>query len=409
MVIRRKEFGNILVLTHWSFNDPLIQTYTLPYVKIIRNILPINQNITLVTYEQEKIALTADDGRRVNDEWKVNNLQLIAHSYRPMGIGKLMLLLYQLFELVAIIKKQRISTIHCLCTPAGSIGYMLSKITGTRLIIDSYEPHAESMIENGTWSRKSLAFLLLFWLEKMQSKRCACFIATSAGMKDYAREKYDVYSNNFYTKPACVDLEKFVLSEKDSFLVKDLELKDKIVCVYAGKLGGIYLKSEVFDFIKECYRHWGDEFRFLLLTNSDRADVLTEIVRVGLPERVVLQIQVKHNVIPKYLALGDFAINPVKPVPTKRYCTSIKDGEYWAVGLPVVITKDISDDSEIIRKSGYGYELNELSNEEYKRAIVAVDNLISGDIAILKQNIRQLAEVYRSFEIAKNIYMEVYS
>ena len=43
---------------------------------------------------------------------------------------------------------------------------------------------------------------------------------------------------------------------------------------------------------------------------------------------------------------------PVKPVPTKRYCTPVKDGEYWALGLPVIITEGISDDSGIIRENG---------------------------------------------------------
>ena len=30
---------NIVVLTYWSFNDALIQTYTIPYIKIIKNYL----------------------------------------------------------------------------------------------------------------------------------------------------------------------------------------------------------------------------------------------------------------------------------------------------------------------------------------------------------------------------------
>jgi glycosyltransferase involved in cell wall biosynthesis len=400
---------NIMILTHWSYNDALIQNYTLPYVKIIRSVLTKSQKIIIVTSEQKKIALKVKEIRKINKEWKRDNIKLIAQPYHTMGIWKILNLLYHLFKLIAIIKYKKISTIHCFCTPAGSIGYLLSKITGARLIIDSYEPHAESMMENGTWNEKSLRYQLLIWFEKLQSQRAACFIAPTESMKEYAKRKYNVEPKNFYVKPACVNLEKFNLRNKDETLLYELGLNGKTVCVYAGKLGGIYLNTEVFEFMKECYQYWGDDFKFLILTNATHEEVQKEMTRVGLPKTSVIQKEIKHEEVPRYLSMGDFAINPVKPVPTKKYCTSLKDGEYWATGLPIVITKNISDDSEIIRNSGYGYELQKLNAQEYQRAIFAIDHLISGNIMELKLKIRKIAEKYRSFEIAEKVYAEIYS
>jgi glycosyltransferase involved in cell wall biosynthesis len=403
------KIANILVLTHWSFRDALVQTYTLPYLKIIRSVLPKNQKIILVTVEQKNIALTDNEVKNINQNWEIENLSLVAQAYQAMGVLKMLTLVYQLCHLIFIVKYYKISTIHCFCTPAGAIGFLLSKITGARLIIDSYEPHAQSMLENGTWSKWSAPYRLLSWFERLQTQRATCFIATTAGMKKYAQRTYGVDPKVFYIKPACVNLEVFNLREADKDLVDELGLRGKIVCVYAGKLGGIYLNSEVFDFIQVCYKYWGDNFRFLLLTNSPRDKVLQEIERVGLHERTVIQKQVKYEDVPRYLSISDFAINPVKPVPTKKYCTSIKDGEYWASGLPVVITKDISDDSDIIRESGYGYELQKLDFTEYKLAILTIDKLINGNVFELSQNIREIAKKYRNYQIAINIYTEIYS
>ena len=123
---------------------------------------------------------------------------------------------------------------------------MLSKFTGAELVIDSYEPHAESMVENGTWKKDGLAYKILFSLEKKQTQRAKALIGTTAGMKQYALEKYGVEVKNFFVKPACVDLEKFSPSEKDSKLLKEFGFENKIVCVYAGKLGGIYFKRRSF-------------------------------------------------------------------------------------------------------------------------------------------------------------------
>jgi glycosyltransferase involved in cell wall biosynthesis len=400
--------ANILVLTHWSYKDALVQTYTLPYVQTIRNLLPLNYSITLVTSEQEHLALSPQEADVTNQQWKVQNMKLVALPYTRFGWKKMLKSVTELFALVKLIKREKIQVIHAFCTPAGSIGYVLSRITGTRLVVDSYEPHAESMVENKTWKPNGAAYRLLHQLERWQTKRAFSLIATAYGMKQYAKEQFGVDVKRFYVKPACVDLEKFSPRGKNQKLLEELGLVGKIVCVYAGKLGGIYLKEEVFDFIKCCYDSWGETFRFVMLTNASLEEIHVERTRVGLPENIVLSRFVLHEEVPSYLSLGDFAINPVKPVPTKRYCTSIKDGEYWAMGLPVVITSNISDDSDIIEQHEIGYVLKTLSEPEYRKAVQVIAELLQQDRPALQSKIHSVAERYRNFGIAKEIYRSLY-
>jgi hypothetical protein len=233
--------GNILVFTQWSFKDALVQTYTLPYIDIIRKIISHDRKIFLVTAEQEHIALTPDETAQINKEWGKRNMQLLPGPYKRFGVTKMLKATGNLARLLRIIKKEKIKIIHAFCTPAGSFAYILSKFSGAELIIDSYEPHAESMVENGTWKKNGMAYKILFSLEKKQTQRARALIATTAGMKQYALDRYGTEVKNFFVKPACVDLVKFFPSEKDHSLLKELDLENKIVCVYAGKLGGIYL------------------------------------------------------------------------------------------------------------------------------------------------------------------------
>ena len=399
---------NILVFTQWSFKDALVQTYTLPYVEMIRQIISPERKILLVTSEQEHIALTNEETSRINRNWEEKNMELIPESYRRFGIKKMISAIGSLAKLIKVIKKEHVDTIHAFCTPAGSIAYVLSKFTGASLIIDSYEPHAEAMVENGTWKKNGTAFKILFYLESKQTRRAKALIATTVGMKQYALERYGVEVKKFYVKPACVDLKKFYPTGKDASLLNELDFENKIVCVYAGKLGGIYLQEEVFQFIKLCYDHWKDDFRFLILSNASKEDIDEESKKAGLPERIVVSRFVFHDEIPKYLSLGDFAINPVKPVPTKRYCTSIKDGEYWAMGLPVVISPNISDDSGIIEKENIGVVVDLSDKASLPASIEKLEALLKDKIA-LKEKIRQIAIRYRSFEIAERIYKEIYN
>ena len=117
---------------------------------------------------------------------------------------------------------------------------------------------------------------------------------------------------------------------------------------------------------------------------------------------------VPHAEVSKYLALADFALTPVKPVPTKRYCTPIKDGEYWAMGLPVVIPSQISDDSEIIDKERIGAVLKDSSKLSYNQAIRSIDRLLQIPKDELYAKIRQVAVKYRSYDIAEVVYGKLY-
>ena len=400
---------NLLILTYWSYKDALIQTYTLPYVRIIRKNLPKKSKIYLFTIEQDFYKMSDDEWKIEKQKLATENIILLRVRYSKFGIKMMFKFIGVFISLFFLIITKNISKIHTWCTPAGTIAYILSVFTFKPLIIDSYEPHAESMVENGEWQRNSKAFKILFWFEKRMSRRAKTVIALTEGMKQYAKEKYNAEFKNYYVKPSMVDLQKFSfdsLNNKD--FRKKLNFEGKIVGLYAGKFGGIYLQEEVFDLIKTAYDYWGDKFKMLILTNTSEEEILNYAKKADIPNEILIVKYVDYSEVENYFRIADFAINPVKPVSSKRYCTSIKDGEYWAMGLPVIITKNISDDSEIIEQENIGYVLKELNSEEYTNAIKKIDELLKTDNKRLRDKIRKIAIKYRSFAIAERIYADIY-
>ncbi|MCX8490692.1 MAG: hypothetical protein ORN54_06450 [Cyclobacteriaceae bacterium] len=399
--------NNILILTYWSYPDALIQTYTLPYLGIIKRNVPAGSSIYLVTLEKDQSVFEKSKREVISKKLEQEGIQWLPFTYKPFGIAAFVLWIRISLRLFSLIIIRKISTIHCWGTPAGAIGYFLSVLLNRKLILDSYEPHAEAMVENGTWKRESLAFKLLFWLERKQTERATFIIAATEGMREYAKRKYHVDIKNFFVKPACVDLELF--SEniiRDQVLRHQLALEDKIVCVYAGKFGGIYLEDEIFDFIKVAVKHWGNAFRFLILTNHSNEEIVAYCNRAGVDMNCVVMKFVPHHEVPRYMELADFALTPVKPIPTKRYCTPIKDGEYWALGLPVVIPSHISDDSDIIEKNNIGAILNDFNQDAYQMAVENIDSIRKQPD--IRRKIRNIAKQYRNFEIAEDVYKHVY-
>jgi len=401
--------GNILILTHWSFKDALVQTYTLPYVEIIREIVSTERKIIVITSEQKNRALSRTEIDAINLQWEKKNMELVAQPYKRYGWKKVVASVGQFIELYRIVKKNKIASIHPFCTPAGGIGYLLSKISGAALVMDSYEPHAKTMVETGAWKRNGLPFKLLFELEKRLTQKAAYIIATTAGMKSYALENYGVELKNFFVKPACIKFKDFYPRPKNVILIEKFGLSNKIVCVYAGKLGGAYLKDEVFDFVKTCYQYWGEKFRFLMLTEELEEIIQGQIKRIDIPPDVIIRQFVQHIEIPNYLSLGDFGINPQVPVPSKRYGSPIKNGEYWAMGLPIVISPNISDDSDIILQNEIGVVTNLKEIETMSGAVRQMDELLKNNSReILQEKVFGIAKKYRSFDIARKIYPLIY-
>ncbi len=382
--------------------DALIQTYTLPYLRIIREILPEGSTIRFLTLER--------DGTTIEERLLEKGIYHFSFPLYPFGFKAAFSWLSNLGKLKKIIRTKKITTIHTWCTSAGSIGWLLSKRTGVPLVLDSYEPHAEAMVETGTWKRGGIAHRTLFYLEKKQTFHAQWLIGVVRAMQDYAAEKYKYNGTNFLFKPACVDLNKFNLSKrKNPALVESHGLKDKITCVYLGKFGGLYLREQAFEFFKKGFDRWGDKFRVLLISSTKREEIEMLCKQAGIDPVNVISKFLSPGEVPDYLGLGDFAISAVKATPSRRCCTPIKNGEYWALGLPTVIANGISEDSAIIAASGTGVIRNDLSAAEIERTLSDMEKLLkTNEDGSLSRKIHELAVKHRNYKIAEEVYKKIY-
>jgi glycosyltransferase involved in cell wall biosynthesis len=383
----------VLAITVWDYSDPLIQVYTLPYLKIVQRLYK-NTTIYLQTFEKNGMGLQTEIPQ---------GIVVFKAKFARSFLGKTVQYFKTISHLASLARKEDIAVIQAFCTPGAMIGYLVSKLSGKPLMIDSLEPHAECMVESGTWSKQSPYFKTLFLFEKLSVKHARATISVTPTVPVYVKEKYKFeLTNNFY-KPACVDVSTFDAAAVDSdALRRSLGVEGEVVCVYVGKFGDLYLEDEVFDFFVICSRYWAGRFKVLLLTSQSQEYIYAKAAKSGLPKELIIQKFADPTDVPKYLALASFAISPFKSIPTRRYCTPIKNGEYWAAGLPVVITKDISMDSDIIEDENIGYVLKGLNTTEYEKACVKINALIKDHE--LRNKIKRVASMQRGFDLAEKAY-----
>jgi hypothetical protein len=201
-------------------------------------------------------------------------------------------------------------------------------------------------------------------MEGLTKKTAAGFLPVAM---NYERALLDqgIAAEKIRVVPCTVPLETFRFSPEARAEVRArLQVPaDAVVGVYAGKFGGIYYEAEAFDVFRKGFEFWPDRFFLILLTSNSQEYVQDHLKRAGLnPERVFTTLA-PHAEVPSYLSAADFGYNLFKPNLSKRFTSPIKNGEYWASGLPILLPPNIGDDSDIIIREGLGGAIYDLSRQ----------------------------------------------
>jgi len=138
-------------------------------------------------------------------------------------------------RLAKICKENKINIIICRCSPAGALGYLVWKKAKIPFIVESFEPHADYMLELGVWKKWDPRFLLERYWEKQQKKYAKTLIALSMNYK-YQLIKEGVSETKIEVVPCTVNLDKFAFEESDRIEIRQRYKIDpeSMVGVYVG-------------------------------------------------------------------------------------------------------------------------------------------------------------------------------
>lgn len=389
---------NVLYISYWGLNESLTDSTVFPHLKIAGEFERVKK-ITFVTVER-----TSDTLRKVNLP-KVEHIPLRSSQTGIATFNQILDFIKFPGQLVALCKLKKIDLILAKGVFAGALAHKVSKKCKIPYVTESFEPHANYMIESNEWDRSKLKYKFLKKWEQEQIEQAAHLFTVSDNYKLFLEKTYN--RSNVSNIPCCVYLNDFKYSEGDRKTIRQtLEIPEtSIVGIYVGKFGGIYYEEEAYQLFREAFDFFPD-FRLLILTPNDRQILSTELLKKNVDLQKTNILFVKHEDVPKYLSASDFAFSTIKPAPSRKYCCPVKNGEYWANGLPILLTDGVGDDYQIIEKEDGGALFN-LKKGNTKEALIKIKALIQKkDYRI---NISALAAKYRSFEIVRTIYAKLFN
>lgn len=376
---------NILFIGYWGFQDGLTQSTIIPHLAELSSIAEVKK-VVFCSIERGK-ALRSQPVPQKN----VAHIPLNSKDMRFNFITKLMD--FYLFPklLVQIVRDESIDFMICRGSPAGALGYLVWRKTNIKFATESFEPHAYYMQEVGVWSKYDPRFILQKYWENQQKKHADFLIPVS---NNYLKKLQQEGTNpeRLAVVPCEVNLQKFrYRKDKRQKIRKHLQLAEHTtVGIYIGKFGDIYYDQEAFELFKKAETYFKDFF-LIIGTPQSASEVRKKLDKVKFPIDKTYVGRLGFDEVPDYLSAADFAFSPIRSTPFRRYCSPIKNGEYWACGLPVLTHHNIGDDSEILLESGLGVvmEITDQSNVPWD----TLRNLIDDDY---RSEIRKLAEINRS-------------
>ena len=331
----------LLYISLWSIKNGLTQSTVLPVVHYL-----VNQNLVerviLCTPEMSSDVSRLDDDNRIIHVPLTNSISGNFDS----GLTVIFTLFFGIGRFLFKNKKQ-VGQIWARGSVAGGVASLLFKFFRIPFSVESFEPHSEYMVESGAWSKSGTKYRIQKRFESAIIKSATNIITVSQHFTKHLEVNHGL--KNVHTIPCSVEFDVFGKNIKK---VDDFKLPTGTIGIYIGKFGDIYYNEEFFDLIQKIINDHPEYFQIILTPMVE--DALNGMEKRSIdPSRYHIQ-EVSHDKIPSFLNIADIAFCPVKQTPSKIFCSPVKTAEYLALGLPIIISKAISDDSDFINDNNLG-------------------------------------------------------
>ena len=384
---------NILFIGYWSINEGLSVATIDPHLTILSQ-FPEVQHIVYVSIERNREPLRS---------LALPKVQHVPFYSSPSLVDKLKDYIRLPKRLAYLCRQCSTDLIIGRGAPAGALSYLVWKRQKLPFCVESFEPHADYMRESGVWSRVSLHYLLSRHWEQKQKKHATLLIPVA---KNYRQRliKEGVVRSKIKVVPCTVDVAKFQFNVEDRTTIREtLNVDDDtVVGIYVGKYGGIYLDEAAFQLYHEAFHYWKDFFLIILSPQVYHAHIHQRIAEFALPTDKVVIKEVQHQEVPRYLAASEFGFATIKPAKSRLYCSAVKIGEYWANGLPTILTEGVGDDATIVVEEKIGTLVRKDVSGAFTVNYDIIQTLLNNPTS--RSRIQSVAHQHRHRRIVKEAY-----
>jgi glycosyltransferase involved in cell wall biosynthesis len=393
---------NLLFLNYWSLHEPLTHSTVLPTLRMLLAD-GLAQRVVLVTVERgvKAIHTPADVGAGIL------HVPLVAGTQRPRALSRAWDILRMVPRLADLVDHERIDLVMARGVIAGGFAHFVHRRTGVPYAVDYFEPHNDYMTDVGEWKKGGLLDRGTGWLIRQQLRTAQRCVTVSQNYRQRLISAGTAPSK-LLVAPCPVDAGRMRFDPASRATVRQARgWEAAVIGIYAGKFGGLYHREHAFRAFTTAQAHIGAGFALIILTPHPEAEVREGLSRAGFQGDRFLITYAQHHEVPAYLSSADLAFAPYCGTPSSACISPMKIGEYWANGLPVLLTRGVGDDSAIIGGEPFAGALFDPEGEDLAEALVHVQRLICEPGQRTRTAL--LAATYRSMDLTRQAYRSILS
>ncbi len=368
----------ILYIVYWGAHEQLGQSLVIPAVKKLSQ---IGADLTLVTFEKQYDLKNLEEMTRVREILSEDDIEWIPLEYHktPKIPATFFDIAHGFARGIQSRLAKRFDVVHARTYLGGLIGVALAPLIGAKFVYHNEGFYPDEQVDGGIWEEDSRSYNVAKRLENLMYSRAHGIIALSNRAKGIIESYPNIKKKEtpVVFVPSCVDLDRFDLPKRRTeFSSEEIRL------VYVGSVGGRYIVDKVGEFVMAA-RKTGANVTLQIFNKADQKLARELICKSGLPEDFWNVEAVPYLEMPKNLVQYQSGLFFLTEGISEHGCSPTKIGEYWAVGLPVVTTPNVSDTDEIIRKHKVGVIIKEHTQEAYVKAFNRLTELLKApDLAL---------------------------
>jgi glycosyltransferase involved in cell wall biosynthesis len=402
---QRASRSSVVFISYNGLLDPLGKSQILAYLERLNREWPVH----VMSFERKaKLADTAAV-RAMEERLSSQRLGWVRLRYhqKPSLPATTYDMVSGVIALRRLMAKERVGLVHARGYVPMEIAANATRSTPT--LFDIRGLQAEEYVDAGSWKEGELKWRLAKRSERRFFRRASGAVVLTEAIRPYVRSRFSESHRSppVEVVPCCVDLGRFAFRDaaRARWRAELGVADDTVVFVYSGSLGSWYLADLMARYVS-AYRNATSKKVFLLWTvNNDDEVARLASHRAGLSSTEHKIVSCPSDGVPDALSAADVGLALIKPCFSKRSSSPTKYAEYLAVGLPIVISREVGDGIEIERRGGAVALGNAPDDAELTAAVGELDALRTQARSHFRGIAEQLFDVDR---VALPVYRRLY-
>ncbi|MEO7800525.1 MAG: glycosyltransferase [Ginsengibacter sp.] len=372
---------SVLYLSYTGMTEPLGQSQVLTYLIGLSN--TSQYRFVIVSFEKENtFKELVNDVKAICHKAEIEWYPL-PYKRKPAVLGPYLNVHRMQKFAQQLHRKYQFSFVHCRSYLPSLVGLRLKKKYGLPFIFDMRGFWADERVDGGIWNLNKMIYRITYHFFKRKEKKFLIAAAHTISLTNAAKKEILSWANSssfsaITVIPCCVDLsifnEHIIRDDNRNSILNALKIPfDSFILCYSGSLGTWYMLDEMLKFFKELSAKIPNAI-FLFLTGEPEEVIFCAATSASLNHKYLRVLKVPRQKVPEYLATCNMGIFFCKPVYSKIASSPVKQGEFMAMGIPVISNSHIGDTAEILNTLNAGIVITEFTSAAYLDAIHIINN-----------------------------------